>query len=181
MRHSILIIQTVLLLLLFSASAFAGEETVIYLRNNAIALSAPTGWVLDEEAGRPRIQAVFYPEGSTFAEAEAVMYVNTLSRTVEPNLEAFIADDVAREKEDSPNLQVRRAAPVRLSDGKSAIINQLSGDKFGNFESIAYIDSPADYIAIVLTSKTEAGYKKSEAAFLELLKSYRVLGPGGGL
>lgn len=168
-------------LLFLSTYLFAAERatTIVYLKDNAISLSAPAGWKVDEESGRPQIQAMFYPAAaeSGQVEAEAVLYVNTLSRALEPNLEALIADDMAHEKEVSPKLQVRRGDPIALGDGKSAIVNQLSGDKYGNFESIAYIDTPSDYVAIVLTCKTEAAYKNAQAAFVELVKSYRVLGP----
>src|ERR1051325_4557738 len=105
---------------------FAAERatTIVYLKDNAISLTAPPGWIIDEESGRPQIQAMFYPaaaEGGE-VEAEAVMYVNTLSRALEPNLDALIADDMAHEKEVSPKLQVRRGAPIALSDGKSAVV-----------------------------------------------------------
>ncbi|HEY1266732.1 MAG TPA: hypothetical protein VGH16_05710 [Candidatus Binatia bacterium] len=172
-----------LALLLLTAPLAAGEQETgtFYLKDNAISLTAPNGWVLDENAGRPRFQGVFYPADSTWAASEAVMYVNTLARSVEPNMEAFIADDVARERENSPNLQVRAGDPIRLSDGKSARVNLLTGDKWGNFESVAYIDTSSDYVAIVLTSKNEAAYKSAQAAFVELVKSYRMLGPGAGL
>jgi hypothetical protein len=170
------------ILLAFARLAAAEQETgVFYLKDTAISLTAPKGWVLDEEAGRPRFQGVFYPAGSTWVASDTVMYVNTLARSVEPSLEAFIADDVAQEREESPNLQVRAGEPIRLSDGKSARVNLLTGDKWGNFESVAYIDSPSDYVAVVLTSKSEAAYKSAQAAFVELVKSYRVLGPGAGL
>jgi hypothetical protein len=169
-------------LLFLSTNLCAAERatTIIYLKDNAISLTAPAGWAVDEDSGRPQIQAMFYPaaaEGGQ-VEAEAVMYVNTLSRTLEPNLEALIADDMAHEKEVSPNLQVRRGDPIALAEGKSAVVNQLSGDRYNNLESIAYIDTPSDYVAVVLTCKTEAAYKNAQAAFVELVKSYRVLGAG---
>ncbi len=172
-----------LALLIFSASSAAAEQETgtFYIKDNSFSLTAPKGWVLDEEAGRPRFQGVFYPAGSSWSEAEAVMYVNTLARSVEPNMETFIADDIAREREQSPNLQVRAGEPIRLADGRSARVNLLSGDKWGNLESVAYIDTSSDYVAIVLTSKTEAAYKSAQTAFVELVKSYRVLGPGAGL
>lgn|SRR5262249_22825943 len=182
MRIRPALIVFALALLVLSASLAAEQETgVFYLKDNAISLTAPKGWVLDEDAGRPRFQGVFYPADSTWTGADAVMYVNTLARAVEPNLEAFIADDIAHEREDSPNLQVRAGEPIRLYDGKSARVNLLSGDKWGNFETVAYIDTASDYVAIVLTSKNEAAYKSAQAAFVELVKSYRVLGPGAGL
>lgn len=170
-----------LALLFLATHLFAAERatTIVYLKDNAISLTAPAGWIIDDETGRPKIQAMFYPAAAQGGEveAEAVMYVNTLSRALEPNLQALIADDLAHEKEVSPKLQVRRGEPIALADGKSAIVNQLSGDRYGNFESIAYIDTPADYVAIVLTCKTEAAYRNAQAAFVELVKSYRVLGP----
>ena len=168
------------MLLLSATPVFAADEStgLIYLKDNAIAVTAPKGWVLDDDSGRPQgLQAVFYATGTEWASAEAVMYVNTFSRNIEPTLDALIADDLERQKEISPNIQVRRGEPIRLAGGSAARVSHISGDKWGNFESIAYIDTPADYVAIVLTSKTEAAYKAAQAAFVELVKSYRLLPP----
>ncbi len=168
------------MLLLAATLAFAAEEAVgvIYLKDRAMTLTAPKGWVLDDESGRPQgLQAVFYPAGSTWSAADTVMYINNISRTIQPTLDALIAYDLERQKEMSPTLQVRRTEPIRLPDGSSAPVNQTSGDKWGNFESVAYIDTSADYLAIVLTAKTEAAYKSAQAAFAELVKSYRLLPP----
>jgi hypothetical protein len=163
----------------WSAALFAAEQatTVIYLRNSAVSLTAPKDWLIDEESGRPRIQALFYPASAAGGEAEAVIYINTLSRNSEPNLDALIADDLAHDREESPKLQVREGEPIRLSDGASARIRHLSGDKWGNFESLAYIDTSSDYLAIILTCKNEAAWKGAQAAFFEVLKSYRVVSP----
>jgi len=167
------------LFLLFCSALFAADQptTVIYLRNKAVSLTAPKDWLIDEESGRPRIQALFYPASASGGEADAVMYVNTLSRNAEPNLDALIADDLARDREESPKIQVRQGEPIRLSDGNSARVNHLSGDKWGNYESVAYIDTSSDYLAIILTCKNEAAWKGASAAFIELVNSYRVLGP----
>jgi len=169
-----------LALLFWSAALCAAEQesTTIYLKNNAVSLTTPQGWLLDDVSGRPSIQAMFYPASAAGGEAEAVMYVNTLSRNIEPNLDALVADDLAHDREESPKLQVRRGEPIRLADGNSARINHLSGDKWGNYESIAYIDTSSDYLSIILTCKNEAAWKGASAAFVELVKSYRVLGPG---
>src|ERR1051325_2709059 len=87
-----------LALLFLAPHLFAAERatTIVYLKDNAISLTAPVGWVIDDETGRPKIQAMFYPAAAQGGEveAEAVMYVNTLSRALEPNLEALIADDM---------------------------------------------------------------------------------------
>ena len=169
-------------LLSWSAALFAAEQptTIIYLRNNAVSLTAPKDWLIDEVSGRPRIQALFYPASAEGGEAEAVLYVNTLSRNAEPNLDALIADDLAHDREESPKLQVRQGEPIRLSNGTSARVHHLSGDKWGNFESIAYIDTSSDYLAVILTCKNEAAWKGAQSAFVEVVKSYRVLGPDAG-
>lgn len=166
-------------LLFFAVQVFAADETtgIIYLKDRTMTVTAPKGWVLDDESGRPQgLQAVFYPAGTTWASADTVMYVNNISRTTEPTMDALIADDAERQQAVSPGLQIRRLEPIRLADGSSARVNQISGDKWGNFESIAYIDTPADYVAIVLSAKNEAAHRGAQAAFAELVKSYR-LGP----
>jgi hypothetical protein len=174
-RHAWVVLVS--MILLSATPLFADDPAtgIIYLKDHTVAVTAPKGWVLDDESGRPQgLQAVFYPSGTEWVAAEAVMYVNTYSRNIESSLDALIADDLERMKEISPNVQVRRGEPIRLAGGATARVSHTSGDKWGNFESVAYIDTPADYVAIVLTSKTEAAYKSAQAAFVELVKSYRL-------
>jgi hypothetical protein len=54
-------------------------------------------------------------------------------------------------------------------------VRRLSGDKFGNFESIAYLGEEKAYVMIVLSSRDRALYEKSQGAFEQFVGSYRYL------
>ena len=51
---------------------------IIYGSNHAYMLSAPDGWVLDNESGKANnLRCVFYPDSSTWKKARSVKYSNS--------------------------------------------------------------------------------------------------------
>jgi len=167
------------LMLLLSASVVLSSEEgtgIIYGKDHAFMISAPKGWVLDNQCGQDKgLWAVLYPTGSSWSSGTVVMYVNTASKTVDSTLDDLIAGDLARQRQQSPNLHVSPGDPLPIADGSLARVNYLSGDKWGNYESIAYVEAPTVYVMIVLTSRVEAAYKHAQLAFADLVKSYRFL------
>lgn len=158
------------------SSLFGGEQDtgIIYGKDHSFMISSPPGWVLDNESAKKQgLLAVFYPLGSTWSSAPAVMYINAASKSGDATIDALIAGDFAREKEQSPGLKMRRGEPLPAADGTLARVVHFSGDKWGNFESVAYIEAATLYVMIILTSRNEAAYNDSKSAFATLVKSYR--------
>ncbi len=82
---------------------------IVYGDNHAFALSAPPGWVLDNESGVSQgLHAVFYPAGSSWSDSQVVMYANVVQKTAtrDSTLPQVLASDEARFRNDSPGLVV---------------------------------------------------------------------------
>jgi hypothetical protein len=65
---------------------------IIYGENHSYSLTAPDGWVLDNESGvNEGYFAVFYKKGESWAKGETVMYINTGAIGKKPieNLDKF--------------------------------------------------------------------------------------------
>lgn len=57
-------------------AAKEANSGLIFGKNHAFVLTAPTGWVLDNKSGVTQgLQAVFFPAGSSWKDGAAVMYV----------------------------------------------------------------------------------------------------------
>jgi hypothetical protein len=162
-----------------SASAVNGHEEgtgLMYGPGNAFTIKAPPGWTLDTKSGQSQgLYAVFYPVGSSWSSSPAMMYVNTALKSGDPTLEHLIQGDVKRQKAASPNLQVVAGEPIAIGGGKQAPVNHLSGDKWGNIESIAYIEAPTVWVLVVLSSRDRQAYERSLPAFINLVRSHRIV------
>jgi hypothetical protein len=180
-------IATLVVLGLFSG-AYAGEKKekpsqkeeelnqgLIYGEDHSFWLSAPKGWVLDNQAGVSQgLHAVFYPKGSTWATATTVMYANVAhkGKKGEETLQAVMDGDAARFRERAPQLVVKRAKDLTTRDEKKAVVRYFSGDAWGSFEAVAYLDEKKVIVILVMTSKTRKGFEASLPVFAELVGSY---------
>src|SRR6184192_582796 len=95
-----------------SASAQKNEDDsksmnagMIFGRNHAYVLSAPKGWVMDNESGVSQgLHAVFYPKGSSWGKGVVVMYTNVMEKRDKQTVDDVIKNDIADFKANSPNL-----------------------------------------------------------------------------
>ncbi len=163
-------------------SAQPGGEQVVRLspevvqgEGHAFSIAPPKGWVLDNQSGLHQgLQAVFYPSGSSWKHARSVMYVNTDARKPGQRVESYIESELKDfSREFGEEFQAREWEAIKTSDAKWAHVRRLSGDTWGNYESIAYIEENGVFVLIVLTARDEQSYKDSQQAFEELVKSYR--------
>jgi len=152
---------------------------IIFFKQSSFLLSAPKNWVMDNRAGAGQgLPAVFYPQGSSWADGKAVMYANiwVKENPREETLEKVIAGDVKSFKDRSDKLKVTDAESLATSDkDKKATVKYFTGDNFDNHEAIAYLDEGKTVTMIVLSARTKEDFEKSLSAFKELVGSYSFL------
>lgn len=145
---------------------------IIYGKDHAYVLSAPDGWVLDNQSGvNQGIHAVFYPEGGSWSDSKAVMY-SRINDKADKTLQDVIDNDLSHMSKDSTKFKSVDQDTITCTKGAKAHIKYLSGDKFGSFEAVGYIEEPKKVIIIVLTARDEKNFKDSITAFNQLVKSY---------
>lgn len=149
---------------------------LVYGKDHAFWVSAPKGWVLDNRSGAPQgLHAVFYRLGSSWSDATTVMYVNTGRLAKGESLESFIAGDLARFREQSPNVKMTKESSLSTSDKRTADVRRFSGDQWGNDEAVAYIQEDAVVVMIVLTARNRPDFEGARLSLAELVKSYRFM------
>ena len=85
---------------------------IFYGEGHSYALSAPSGWVLDNQAGRSQgLVAVFYPQGSSWSDSPVVMYSRIVKRDGR-SLEEVIRADIDYMKEASPEIKESKKEPI---------------------------------------------------------------------
>lgn len=154
-----------------------GATGLIYGKEHSFMVSAPKGWILDNKSGVAQgLHAVFYPIGSNWQDSQTVMYVNTATIDPDTELAKFIEEDIERfKKEKSSNLKIQIGNRLKTSDGKIAEVRYFTGDKWNNYETVAYIPEKKVMVLIILTARDEASYLQSVPAFEELVHSYLFL------
>ncbi len=147
---------------------------MVFGTGHLFTVQAPLGWMIQGKGeGGNGLATVFFPMGSTFAEASAVLYVNTAAREKAQRLEDFIARDVAGMRKDSPGVKVEKGRAIETADKKRAEVRTFTGDKWGNRESIAFLAEESIFVTIVLTARTAESYKAALPAFADLVGSYK--------
>jgi hypothetical protein len=166
--------------LLLCSSVLAQENYrggIVYGPKAAFNISAPEGWVLDNEAGAGQgLPCVLYPKGSTWADAKTIMYAKIASTQYE-DVDKFVAIAI-KEMKDRHGLPKQKIESGKTGDGKPYFINEYPATKnYSQWERVAYIQLPHAVAYVVLSSRDESSYRKDSPALREALKSFAYLEP----
>jgi tetratricopeptide (TPR) repeat protein len=144
---------------------------IVYGPKAAFNISAPEGWVLDNESGVNQGQpCVLYPKGSTWQDAKTVMYAKIASTEFE-DVKAFVAFAIKgmQEKHGLPKEKIESG---KTKDGRPYFINEYPATKnYSQWERVAYVQLPHAVAYIVLSSRDQASYRKDAPALTEAVKS----------
>jgi len=178
-------LQIVSVLLVCSGEIVAQEETrtmptdssdsntgILYGKDHAFTLTAPSGWVLDNTSGVSQgLYAVFYARGGSWQHSPAVMYGKGTSKDIEAKetIEQFIHNDSVQFVENQPGVKISSSSPIQTRLGRTAIVRTFS---YSQEEIVAYIDEPTIVTTIVLTARTKDDYNAAFPFFKELVASY---------
>lgn len=160
-----------------------GQTGVVYGPGHAFSLDPPEQWVLDNQSGVDQgLQAVFYPVGKSWTNAPVVMYANVYLKkdTTKEDALSVAAKDVADFRKHSRTFKVIDADPLPLGDlvddqPRKALVKYFSGDDYGNFEAVAYINESKVVAMLVLSARKEEEFKKALPTFAKLVRSYHFL------
>lgn len=161
-----------------SSAQVRGDGGMIYGSNYSFLVDAPTGWIMDLEAGSANgLAAVFYRAGESWADGAAVMYVNTSAPDSGQDADPLriIAEDSARFVSRAPEVHIVAAPSLQTHDHRVAYVRYFSGQPNGRYEAVAYIAEHAVTPMIVLSGKTESAFTAALPAFAQLVESYSFL------
>ena len=168
-------------LVLFIAAAIAAHNEypggIVYGPKAAFSISAPEGWVLDNESGVAQgLPCVLYPKGESWADARTVMYAKIAGTKFE-DVNAFVAFAI-KDMEKTHGRPKEKIASGKTMDGRDFFINEYPATKaYSQWERVAYVQLPKAVAYIVLSSRDEASYRKDAPALREVLKMFAYLEP----
>jgi hypothetical protein len=164
-----------LALLVACDGAFAQQTYpggIVYGPKAAFKIDAPAGWVLDNSAGAEQgLPCVLYPKGSTWADANAIMYAKIAGTDYE-DVGKFVATAI-QQMEKVHGKPKEKVDSGKTGDGQPYFINEYPATKsYSQWERVAYIQLPKAVAYIVFSARDEASYRKNFPALNEVLKSF---------
>src|SRR6266496_1082633 len=161
-------------------SMFAQETSpggIIYGPKASFNISAPEGWVVDNEAGVEQgMPCVLYPKGSSWSDAKTVMYANMAGAEFE-DVNAFV-EMAIKEMKAKHGAPKEKIASGKTKDGRSYFINEYPATKtYSQWERVGYVQLPQGVAFIVLTSRDKASYQKDSGQLEKVLKTLVYLEP----
>jgi tetratricopeptide (TPR) repeat protein len=162
-------------LFLFICARSFGEETssggIVYGPKAAFNISAPEGWVVDNESGKEQgMPCVLYPKGSSWSDAKTVMYAKVASPQWE-GVNAFVAMAI-KEMKAKHGTPKEKIASGKTKDGHDYFINEYPATKtYSQWERVGYVQLPQGVAYIVLSSRDQANYRKDSGALEKVLKT----------
>ncbi len=159
------------------AAAVDGGRGTLFGDDHAFAVTAPAGWVLDNESGVAQgLDMTFYPQGFTWENSPVIVYGNvshwsstSTSTSAQQQVDKTVAEFRAN---GSPNYQARAGAPIALPDGRQVPVYYFQGDKWGNYEAGAYFREQATLNFLIYSARDKAHFQHYWPQFVRLAQSY---------
>src|SRR5436309_10247061 len=180
MQRSMTCVLAFLLLAALSSSADdqqAFRGGTVYGPKAGFNVSAPEGWVVDNEAGKEQgMSCVLYPKGSSWRDAKTVMYANVAGTEFE-GVNAFV-EMAIKEMKAKHGTPKEKIASGKTKDGHDYFINEYPATKaYSQWERVGYVQLPQGVAFIVLTSRDKASYQKDSGQLEKVLKTLFYLEP----
>ena len=116
------------------------------------------------------------PDGSTFENAETVMYAVALYKprmTEIASVDALIADDKKKFIEQSAAVSIDETKPLATGDGQKLRSFTFFPKSEGNWEQVAYGEEGDYYLIFTVSSRTKSGYAKALQSYEAMLRGYK--------
>jgi len=149
----------------------------VYGPKTAFNISAPEGWVVDNEAGKEQeMPCVLYPKGSSWTDAKTVMYANIAGTEFE-GVNVFVSYAI-KEMAAIHGKPKEKIASGKTKDGHDYFVNEYPATKtYSQWERVGYVQLPRGVAFIVLTSRDKASYQKDSDKLEKVLKTLVYLEP----
>jgi hypothetical protein len=151
-----------------------GGGAIVYSEGGAFLIEGPKGWTTDHEVGQELgVCCVFYPEGTTWDNAQTVMYPNVVTKGPgQKTLKEFMDHDVADFREHNPGMTYVDGEDLPLNRSRTAKLRYFYGVNKNSAEAVAYVDEDKIIAVIVASSRTTKALNDSIPLLRTVLRTY---------
>ena len=167
------------ILIVFSSYAMSasteGNTGLLFGANHAFAFTATRGWILDNKSGvQQGLHMVFYPIGFTWANSPVIAYGRSVTKTKTRRTIADQVRDTVNEfhQEDNPTYKSKMGEQFKLRNGRVVHLYYFSGDKWGNYEAVGYIEEENTINFLVFNARKKEDYDKYISDFKSIVSTY---------
>lgn len=146
-------------------------------------LAPPKGWHQDRGSSLKYESNALAPDGSSFSDAEAVIYARALSKPGTPktlSVAMLIEEDKSEVHSQDPDMAIKPVEAIVTADGRKLPAFTFVSAVQDTWEQVAYGEEGEYYLIFTLSARNEAAYQRALPAYLKLVRSYREKPPGRG-
>jgi hypothetical protein len=139
-------------------------------------LPAVSGWHQDKEQSLNYGANALAPNGSSFVDAEAVMYAVAVYKPRDPqdkSLAMFIAGDKSQFLSSNPNSAITQVSDLVNGDGNKLPSFTFFPKANGNWEQVSYGEEGDFYLTFVLSARSKKAFEKTQGTYRDLIAHYK--------
>jgi len=154
------------------ANAAQQMSGLVYGEGYSFWIDAPKGWELDPKTAKEYgVNVVLYPTGSSFQNAPAVMYANTLRK--DETVQDVMKHEADTYREKYKGIQISSRPELQTKDRTIAHVQCYKGEKENQSdEAVAFIHEKGFYVLLVLSARSEHAFEEAYPAYEQLVRSY---------
>ena len=136
-------------------------------------ITAPEGWHHDHKASLRYGFNAFTPDGSTFANAETVMYVRACYKPRDPETKSLAMLIEKDKKVFSTDFTIAETGSLKTADGKELISLTFFPHDRGNWERVSYGEEGDFYLVFTISSRSRLGFNDAKKQYEQFVASYK--------
>lgn len=154
-----------------------GGRGLLFGNGHAFSVKAKSGWVLDNQSGVSQgLHMVFYPKGSSWQKSKVIIYGRSVSKSMVPTIKDQVKKTINEfVSNGSEDFKATEQSIIVLKNNKKAKIYLYTGDKFGNYEAVAYIKEVDSINFIVFNARDKETFDNYLDDFYQIIDSYKNL------
>jgi hypothetical protein len=134
------------------------------------------GWHQDKEQSLNYGANALAPNGSSFVDAEAVMYAVAVYKPRDPedkSLAMFIAGDKEHSLSSNPNVVITQVSDLVNGDGAKLPSFTFFPKSNGNWEQVSYGEEGDFYLTFALSARSKKAFDKMQSTYRDLIAHYK--------
>lgn len=172
----------VLILVSVCAASYAQIEKTAQMCGNQLCfywwpkITPPKGWHQDQDMSYEIGANALVPDGSTFSNAETIMYAKALYKPRTPETKSvnqLVESDKKEFLTADPSINVTDVGTVNSADGKKFRTFTFFPKNTGDWEQVSYGEEGDFYLIFTVSSKTKKGFDQTQAIYKELIFRYK--------
>lgn len=139
-------------------------------------LAAVEGWHHDRDSSLKYSYNAQVPDGSTFENADTVIYAKALLKPSVPELttlEMVIENDQQKFVGSNHRIEVNEAPSLTTSDGKKLKSFTFHSLRQGTWDRVTYGEDERFYLIFTLSAGSDEGYQKALPAYEQFITRYK--------